>query len=164
MADDGTTATINGFAVGDQVRCQTFNIKAGVYTNIANKYYWRLVTAVGDDYIELSKTDCDGTDIPAAGDSIVQMGSRTNTDRQNLIEIVVTGNDAPAFIEYAGVNAYSLEGKKKTVLSPKGDEFVAKSFRIQTEDGSVTDLTQHTGYRIEKFTSPMRDFGRIQLD
>lgn len=158
LADDGTTATTNGFAVGDQARCQTFNIKAGKYTGVANKYYWRLVTAVGDDYIELSKTDCDGTDIPAAGDSIVQMGNRTDSARQNLIEIVVTGDDAPAFIEYAGVNAYSLEGKRKTVLSPKGDEFVAKSFKIQTEDGSVTDLTQHTGYRIEKFTSPMYEF------
>jgi len=158
MTDDGTTATTNGFAVGDQVRCQTFNIKAGVYTNVANKYYWRLVTAVGDDYIELSKTDGDGTDIPMADDSIVQMGNRTDTGRQNLIEIVVTGDDAPAFIEYAGVNSYSLEGKRKTVLSPKGDEFVAKSFKIQTEDGSVTDLTQHTGYRVEKFTSPMFEF------
>jgi len=158
MSDDGTTATTNGFVIGDQVRCQTFNIKAGKYTGVANKYYWRLVTAVGDDYIELSKTDCDGSDIPATGDSIVQMGNRTDTGRQNLIEIVVTGDDAPAFIEYAGVSAYSLEGKRKTVLSPKGDEFVAKSFKIQTEDGSVTDLTQHTGYRVEKFTSPMFEF------
>lgn len=137
MADDGTRATTNGFIVGDQARCQTFNIKAGKYTGVANKYYWRLVTAVGDDYIELSKTDCDGTDIPAAGDSIVQMGNRTDTGRQNLIDIVVTGDDAPAFIEYAGVNTYSLEGKRKTVLSPKGDEFIAKSFKILVNDGAV---------------------------
>ena len=137
IADDGTTATTNGFVVGDQARCQTFNIKAGKYTGVANKYYWRLVMAVSDDYIELSKTDCDGTDIPAAGDSIVQMGSRTNIDRQNLIEIVVTGDDAPAFIEYAGVNTYSLEGKRKTILSPKGDEFIAKSFKILVNDGAV---------------------------
>jgi len=137
IADDGTTATINGFIVGDQARCQTFNIKAGKYTGVANKYYWRLVTAVGNDYIELSKTDCDGTDIPAIGDSLVQMGNRTDTGRQNLIAIVVIGEDAPAFIEYAGVNTYSLEGKRKTVLSPKGDEFVAKSFKILVNDGAV---------------------------
>jgi len=136
-ADDGTTATTNDFVVGDQARCQTFNIKAGKYTGVANKYYWRLVMAVGDDYIELSKTDCDGTDIPAIGDSIVQMGNRTDTGRQNLIEIVVTGDDAPAFIEYADVNTYSLEGKRKTVLSPKGDEFIAKSFKILVNNGAV---------------------------
>ena len=40
------------------------------------KYYWRLVTAVGDDYIDLSKTDCDtGSDLPESGDDICSSGT-----------------------------------------------------------------------------------------
>ena len=56
LVDDGTTATTNDFVVGDQARCQTFNIKAGKYTNVSNKYYWRLVAAVGDVLSRAMKT------------------------------------------------------------------------------------------------------------
>ncbi len=47
LADDGTTATTNSWAVGDQARCQTFNVQSGVYQNVENRYYWRLVVKVG---------------------------------------------------------------------------------------------------------------------
>lgn len=48
LADDGTMATKNGWKLGDQARCQTFNITApGDYTNIESRLYWRLVVRVG---------------------------------------------------------------------------------------------------------------------
>ena len=49
----------NRFKVGDQAYCQMFNAKEGVENNISNRYYCRLVVGVGEDYIELSKSDCD---------------------------------------------------------------------------------------------------------
>lgn len=51
VADDGSTATKNGWALGDQARCQTFNVTApGTYTNLENRLYWRLVVRVGQCY------------------------------------------------------------------------------------------------------------------
>lgn len=54
---DGDKTITNDFVIGDQARCQTFNIKAGVHQNVSNRFYWRLVIGIGDDYIDLSKTD-----------------------------------------------------------------------------------------------------------
>jgi len=51
-SDNGTTATINKWAVDDQVMCRTFNIDAGVHQNVSNKYYWRRATGVGQEIIK----------------------------------------------------------------------------------------------------------------
>ena len=54
------------------------------------RYYWRKVVAVGDNYIDLSINDCDPSvenDIPMSGDVIVTMGNSENTARQNVIVI-----------------------------------------------------------------------------
>lgn len=98
LADDGTTATQNGWKMYDQARCQTFNISAGSYEGVGNRNYWRLVTGVsstnetitddeGNDlyngkkfaWVVLSATDCEDkvtNDVPAAGDVIVLDGHR----------------------------------------------------------------------------------------
>ena len=49
LADDGTTATQNGWQVGDQARCQSFNIEEGTYENVGNKDYWRCVILVSSE-------------------------------------------------------------------------------------------------------------------
>lgn len=51
-ADDGTTATQNWWKVGMQALCKTFNIQAGKYADVANRYYWRLVVGVGQEVLE----------------------------------------------------------------------------------------------------------------
>ena len=51
-SDDGSTATINKWAVDDQVMCRTFNIDAGVHQNVSNKYYWRRATGIGSGIIK----------------------------------------------------------------------------------------------------------------
>ena len=101
----------NRFLVGDQAMCRRFN-----GANV--KYYWRLVTEVGTDYILLSKTDKDGSGIPEAKDNIVQFGNRTDTQRQFAIYSVAYG-DAGTFYYY-GVNSYDLTGKAKTYFSKSG--------------------------------------------
>ena len=144
--DDGTTATTNLWDVDDLARCQTFNIKAGVYQGVANRNYWRKVVAKGDDYIDLSKTDCEqGSDVPLSGDTLVQFGNRTKTDRQNIIEILTTGDEAPAIVWYAGVNSYSLEGKSTSVISPKKVEFDTNLFRLITRSGARVPLITDRG-------------------
>lgn len=112
LTDDGDTAIENRFRVGNLVRSQTFNIKSGVYENVSNHYWWRLVTAVGKDWIELSDTHCDtDSDIPAVGDVIVQLGDISDPDYQSAIVLSAYGDGAPYLTFYQGINSYSLSGK-----------------------------------------------------
>ena len=93
----------NTFQEDDQAICETFNLKSG------NHYYWRLVVGVGDDYIDLSKDDCaSGSDIPLAGDSIVQLGNRTDTGRQGAIVWDSVTAGGPYVRIYNGINSYTM--------------------------------------------------------
>lgn len=97
----------SGLVVGDQVRCQHYD---PTQRSII-KYYWRLVVAVGEDYVELSKTDCDGTDTPEVGDNLVQFGHRTDVSRQSAIVInPLNGGSVEAF---AGIDSYTLSEKNR---------------------------------------------------
>lgn len=102
---DGDRTLQNQFTVGTQARRQTFNLTE-------QAYYWRLVTTVGADYIDLSKTDCDtGSTIPQAGDELVGLGHRTDKTRQAAIIISAFGTDSPSIKYYQGIDSYSLEDK-----------------------------------------------------
>lgn len=111
-ADDGSKAVQNQFVAGDMAQCKMFNIKEGVYEDVKNKYYWRLVLAVGPNYIDLAMGDCDeGSDVPQAGDKIIQLGNRTDPARQNAILMSAYGENAPLKQMLAGINDYSFADK-----------------------------------------------------
>ena len=95
----------SGLTTGDQVRCQRYDPTQ--HTII--KYYWRLVTAVGEDYVELSKSDADGSASPEAGDEIAQFGNRSDITRQSAI--VINPLDGGSVEVYAHIDAYSLSEK-----------------------------------------------------
>lgn len=155
LADDGTTATINSFKVEDQVRCKTFNIAPGVYENVSNRDYWRLVTkvsteneAITDDeghelydgkkfaWIQIAKDNCmEGSDNPAVGDTIVLMGNRSDRSRQHLLMMETEGDSAPTFTMYRGINSYSLKGKSIFDVGFNGINIVSKYYHITTVDG-----------------------------
>lgn len=144
--DDGTTATTNLWKANDQARCQTFNIREGKYAGVSNRSYWRRVTAVGDDYIDLSKEDCEqGSDIPAAEDSLVQMGNRTDTDRMALIYVIVNGDDAPAIVWYDKVNSYTLTGRRTAIISPREVVFSTQLFKVMSLSGVAVPLVADRG-------------------
>lgn len=143
LADDGSTRTENWWRVDDLARCQTFNIKEGVYQDVSNQFYWRRVIATGSetledgkvyDYVDLSAADCmQGSTVPQAGDQLVQMGNRTDTTRQGFVTIEVSGDYAPAFKVYKGVNEYNLDGKRKICLSPALTDLRVQKLVIETE-------------------------------
>jgi hypothetical protein len=155
LADDGTTATINSFKVEDQVRCKTFNIKAGVYDNVSNKDYWRLVTKVSTEnevitdaeghelydgkkfaWIQIAKENCmEGSDNPAVGDTIVLMGNRSDKSRQHLLMMETEGDSAPRFTMYRGINTYSLKDKSIFDVSFDGINIVSKYFNMVSVSG-----------------------------
>ena len=155
LADDGTTATVNSFKVDDQVRCKTFNIKAGVYENVSNKDYWRLVAKVSAEnevitdseghelydgkkfaWIQIAKENCmEGSDIPAAGDTIVLMGNRSDKSRQHLLLMETEGDSAPKFTMYRGINSYSLKDKAIFDVGFDGVSIVSKFFKLVNVSG-----------------------------
>ena len=155
LADDGTTATINSFKVDDQVRCKTFNIASGVYENVSNKEYWRLVTKVSTEnevitdseghelydgkkfaWIQIAKDNCmEGSNNPAAGDTIVLMGNRSDKTRQHLLMMETEGDSAPKFTMYRGINSYSLKDKSIFDVGFDGVSIVSKYFKLVNVSG-----------------------------
>nr|DAV81657.1 MAG TPA: tail protein [Caudoviricetes sp.] len=127
----------NQFVMGDLVRCQTFNVKEGVSENVKNRYYWRKVYKVGKDFIDLLADDCDtGSDVPQAGDELVQMGNVYETARQSVVVLSAYGADAPSFKMYYGVDSYSLENKEVFVLSRKEMFAIANKFKFVTRNAN----------------------------
>ena len=123
----------NQFVMGDLVRCQTFNVKEGVSENVKNRYYWRKVYKVGKDFIDLLADDCyTGSDVPQAGDELVQMGNVSDTARQSVVVLSAYGADAPSLKMYYGVDSYSLENKEVFVLSRQEMFAIADKFRFIT--------------------------------
>lgn len=110
---DGKRQIYQEFAVGDQARCQQFRIESGSASFSSTKYYWRLVTAVGDNYIILSNQDgkYDGAGIPEVGDNIVQLGYQgaNNPIRTSAIILSATASDAPSTKYYQGITSFSLQ-------------------------------------------------------
>ncbi|PXV66884.1 hypothetical protein CLV62_104145 [Dysgonomonas alginatilytica] len=127
--DTAEGTIINQFALNDQVICRRFNGQ-----NI--KYYWRRVTAIGTDYLKLSKTDADGSGVPTKGDEMIQFGNRTDANRQSAILISAYGFDAPSFKQYAGINSYDLTGKEVTAITPSGNKFTG-TFEVKSGNQSI---------------------------
>lgn len=98
-------AKYSGLKVGDQVRCQRYAAEG----NTVIKYYWRLVTAVTENYVDLSKTDADGNGIPDVGDNIVQFGNRTDVARQSAV--VIDATDGGSIVILAHIDSYTLSEK-----------------------------------------------------
>ena len=172
LADDGTTATTNSWAVDDQARCETFNIKEGVYENVSNKTYWRRITKVSSEnevitdddgnvlydgkkfaWVQMSRLDCmENSDIPAAGDTIVLEGNRTDTDRQSFVLKETWGDDAPREIGYTGINSYSLTDKWVYEVGPKRVRFATQYFAVISRSGDKVYTPNYRGTYSSSFT------------
>lgn len=134
----GDREIVNQFVENDLVRCQTFNIKTGTSESARNRYYWRRVHAVGSDYIDVVNSSGEGTDQPAAGDELVQMGNITDVARQSVLYLSAYGEDSPSIKLYKGVNDYTLAGKEIFVVSPDEIYALASMFKLKVKDGSTT--------------------------
>lgn len=118
----------NQFTLGSLAIAQECNIKTGISHHVGNRYYWRLVTAVGENYIDLSKTVCDPNvenDVPVAGDDIVGLGHKTDITRQAAIILSSVNEVSPSIIMYQGINDFTLTGKD--VISFDFDKSTGKS-------------------------------------
>lgn len=162
LNDDGEKTVENSFKVGDFVRSQTFNIKAGVYENVSNHYYWRKVIGVGDDYIELAVHDCDeGSDFPKEGDAIIQFGNETDPDRQNIIVFSAYGEGAPYITFYKGIDSYSLNGKDQFSV---GYDSVTQQCYLRNYGRAYIGLRDESSYlRVEPLMNKMFFKGDVEI-
>lgn len=84
----------NLFQVDDVAYCSRWTPE-----NAELKFYKRRVVAVGADSITLSKTDVNGTGIPAEGDNIIHYGNYTDATRQYVKVRDVVGGGYERYIE-----------------------------------------------------------------
>ena len=123
LAEQEGDAVDNDFAVGDQVRSESFNVRKGTYHKAGNHFYWRLVIGREEDpvelegkkyhYIDLSDTDCaTASDVPAKGDVLNQCGNRTDIERQNCLIFSAVDTYSPSISLYHGINSYSFANRE----------------------------------------------------
>lgn len=141
----------NEWQVGDQARCQSFDVDAQKQT-----YYWRLV--VGVDYVQsndypssdyhcilLSQTDCDTlSDEPTASDEIVQFGNRTDKSRQSAILLSaydINAKSAPCIIQYDGIDSYDLTDKEVQRWSP-GNNVLKGKVTIEPDSEGLRNFAE----------------------
>lgn len=135
----------NQFTPGSLAIAQECNIKTGVSHHVGNRYYWRLVTAVGENYIDLSKTVCDPNvenDVPVAGDDIVGLGHKTDMTRQAAIILSSVNEVSPSIIMYQGINDFTLTGKD--VISFDFDKSTGKARMKVYGDAYIGDKDRTT--------------------
>lgn len=157
--EDGDKGIGNQFKVNDQIICQTFNQTTTDGTSVDTKYYWALVTMVGNGefsingdtaechYILLSNTQdgFDGQSAPEAGDKICQLGYRGTDDPQRQSAIILSAYkspdpnvNAPSIVQYKGINSFTLDGCIVNQMSPDNNIFTG-DFKVEN-NGTITDV------------------------
>jgi hypothetical protein len=123
LAEQDGDAVDNDFAVGDQVRSESFNVRKGTFHKAGNHFYWRLAIGRNEEpvelegkkyhYIDLSDIDCaTASDVPAKGDVLSQCGNRTDVERQNCLIFSAVDTYSPSISLYHGINSYSFANRE----------------------------------------------------
>ena len=151
--DDGDKAITNDWEPGDQALCQTFNIKAGVYENVSNRYYWRVVSEVAQKsatekaYIVITDDDAyrdksTANDEPKAGDNVVLCGHNTlwdvangidptlNRNRMNVTMITTSKEEGGTIEVYRNIHDFSLS-KGNAIFHLSSDKIYMNSQRFE---------------------------------
>lgn len=140
LADNGTTATMNYWQEGDQVRCQTMGeiVSGGTYNDASNKSYWRTIPNGG---------------VSAQNEKIY--GTKTETYRdedgnEQTREVQVELYDGQAFAwivigKHSEGFDNSIEGDNKTIeiqgVPSEGDTIVLDGNRHRDEESGKYDKT-----------------------
>ena len=137
----------NRFKVDDQAYVQTFNLERQADGTMGNHFLWRLVTSVGDDYIDLSKSVAAlASDSPKAFDDIVQLGYRGTDDPSRQVAVIDAGagEGAPYYRQYVGINSFHLP-EPETQLKP-GDNKLSGVLHIEKGSTGAANLSDLPGF------------------
>lgn len=129
-ADDGTTRTMNWWHVGMMALCQTFNVKEQRDgSQLANRYYWRLVVGVGQevlsdgklyDYVILSNLkEFRGSDgVPCYGIKLLADGQNNVLSWGGVAVSVVSDNGMSSFASvFNGIEGGTQDDGEKDIAS-----------------------------------------------
>ena len=170
LAESDGVKISNDWKVGDQAMCRTSNIISKTTQMAQNRYYWRLVVGIGEEaledgrfyyFIDLSNTagtlilsiggkdyTCVGYDTsvvndePKVEDSLVQLGSQTDPDRQYAYIVYVSTGER---VDYNGVNDYDLSSHITTKMGVHGTTVHSEYFEILGPTGVSTSLVSERG-------------------
>lgn len=155
----------NLWKVGDLALAQSSNLGNGSVNSFdggyASSYWWRKVTDVGTiniqvqgskikcNYIIVSNTIKSGSSLPYVGETVVQLGSQNDIERQNAIILSANGTGAPYIYLYRGIKTFSLTSAKCIgQISPQKVQFLAEEFSFMSESyngGGVGTLEELVG-------------------
>ena len=164
---DGQKKLYQEFMPYDQARCQQWGIDAGTSEHVRTKYYWRLVTAVGTDYIILSNKTYDTStenSEPAVGDNIVQLGyqGENRPNRQSAIILSATSTDAPSQKYYQGIHDFTL---MDCVVKDEGYDASKGTFHTHTYGDSYVGDKDGNGYmKYDSKTKTVTIKGTVHFD
>lgn len=164
---DGHKKLYQEFMPYDQARCQQWGIDAGTSEHVRTKYYWRLVTAVGTDYIILSNKTYDTStenSEPAVGDNIVQLGyqGENRPNRQSAIILSATSTDAPSQKYYQGIHDFTLAD---CVVKDEGYDAANGTFHTHTYGDSYVGDKDGNGYmKYDSKTKTVTIKGTVHFD
>lgn len=145
---------------GDQMLCYgAFNTEIKTAGN-NSQFYWRYVSKAPLEtemrYLEydkateclkivLSKGDCAGySTAPQRGDGLVQMGHRTDKERQSVIVLAATfplldDLKPPYWAKYTGINNYELTAHRETFFSKDKNQIIG-TLLTKAEDGTYQPI------------------------
>lgn len=170
-ANDGERLISNNFVVGDLAYCKRTELENAFMQH----FFWRSVVGKnqnlnddGEGYIELSKSvAANGSDVPMEGDDIIQLGNDTDTTRQGAVMENVSGEDAPRYEIYQGINNFSFVDKcyisiGYNTTTNHADMKVYGDAYIGARDGSTYVKYDQTNARLDikaiiDIMSPIRD-------
>ena len=164
---DGQKKLYQEFMPYDQARCQQWGFDAGTSEHVRTKYYWRLVTAVGTDYIILSNKTYDTStenSEPAVGDNIVQLGyqGENRPNRQSAIILSATSTDAPSQKYYQGIHDFTLAD---CVVKDEGYDASKGTFHTHTYGDSYVGDKDGNGYmKYDSKTKTVTIKGTVHFD
>lgn len=122
--DQKNGSVANLFHIDDVAYCQRWTAE-----NVDLKFYKRRVVAVGEDSITLSKTDVNGTGIPAKDDNVIHFGNYTDKTRQYVKVRDVVGGGYERYLDgldsvNAQGNEYYFVGKQNGLYNEKPRWFI----------------------------------------
>lgn len=182
LAKDGEGNEItNDWVVGDQARCQTFNLETDEQGVTRNHYWWRLVTAVSTSPVSVQKEDgevvtCHWFDVyagnddiekcdissgePQSGDAVVLVGHQgLDVSRANVIIEAGAGSGSPYHRQYKGVKQFAfLPENLKIDLNP-----VSTSLEVEELAINVKGEKKDVGNELESLATGVADVTK-QLD
>ena len=160
---DGDNICTNDFVVGDLAFCS----KTSVDENLTHKRYWRAVIRKsnevdinGNHWIDLSVDDCEkDSDIPSVGDDVSQLGNKTKTERQGVIIEMSSGEEAPCYQIFQGINDYTLE--KKCMIDLGYNSATGRAKMNVYGDTYIGDVDENTFLRYDSLSKTLEIKAKI---